>query len=626
MDLPGSASSDLNERKRKPDDAFEQRKYVRADTANAANGTSGLDGLLDLPDEMFGAILGLLVPYDQQNLRLVCHRLKILVDANVFCIRCRKQLSSPQFDSLTKRMPQLKQLWVEDACHITDRHLAAAAQLPSLVSFGIRNSDPVPTTFALSTWRLFVTSCRHLQHVSLPDMSFVTDDFVVALIDNCLELTLLNLSGCDMLTDAALDAMGKHCPRLCNLSVERCEITDRGVCSLTSSCLHLTALDISYCRDVTDSSLFCIGAYCRELETLRIAHCELVTDEGLVALSNGCPNLRSLKTRGCLLIRDEGLMAISRKCPLLRNLNTYGHLVTDQLLVQLSACPSVARLKVNPCDTMTDAGVAMLATNNLQSLCLVEYQPSSAITDVSMERLAHCCSSLTKLDVTAATMPSLNTLQQLVLNCASLRVLRLSEMTDEHIFIVASGLPKLRELRAARMALSDTALLCLAKHCPQLQNLTVRDECPVFTAGGIFEFSRACSALRTLDLPLHSQSACITDDAMIALAAHCRQLSVFKASCFKCTDVGVVALATSCPALRVLAVTGCTFTTVALQVIAGACTRVRVLDVSLSNIDTDGLRAIAEGFPRLSLLGRYMCRASKDVLPLLRPHVQQDCE
>ena len=49
---------------------------------------------------------------------------------------------------------------------------------------------------------------------------------------------------------------------------------------------------------VTDASLEAIGKHCRGLESLALQGCDMITDKGFAAMLRGCPNITVLNLRG----------------------------------------------------------------------------------------------------------------------------------------------------------------------------------------------------------------------------------------------------------------------------------------------------------------------------------------
>jgi hypothetical protein len=102
--------------------------------------------------------------------------------------------------------------------------------------------------------------------INLKECEEITDDFIVALVEICPEMTDLNLEGCELLTDASIGALAGSCPLL--------------------KCVNLRG-----CKLLTDASLVALAGNCPLLESVNFGGCELLTDFAIVAFVGSCPLL-----------------------------------------------------------------------------------------------------------------------------------------------------------------------------------------------------------------------------------------------------------------------------------------------------------------------------------------------
>lgn len=87
------------------------------------------------------------------------------------------------------------------------------------------------------------------------------------------QLRSLNLRNCVKVGDAAMDAIGAHCPRLVKLNPKGLrKVSDRGVMSIAKGCPNIAKLVLSG-RYITTQTFTVLGKMCRKLETLDVSEC-----------------------------------------------------------------------------------------------------------------------------------------------------------------------------------------------------------------------------------------------------------------------------------------------------------------------------------------------------------------
>ncbi|GAV80765.1 F-box domain-containing protein/LRR_6 domain-containing protein [Cephalotus follicularis] len=90
-------------------------------------------------------------------------------------------------------------------------------------------------------------------------------------------LEVLNLDECRKIGDASLVAIAENCQLLSDLDVSKCAITDFGIASLAyAKQLNLQILSVSGCSMVSDKSLPALGELGRTLLGLNLQHCNAI--------------------------------------------------------------------------------------------------------------------------------------------------------------------------------------------------------------------------------------------------------------------------------------------------------------------------------------------------------------
>ncbi|KAK8644851.1 hypothetical protein V6N13_118714 [Hibiscus sabdariffa] len=200
----------------------------------------------------------------------------------------------------------LKSLSLVKCMGIKDISLGVPLSSPcnSLKSLSIRNCPGFGTVSLAMVGKL----CPQLQHIDLSGLCCITDAGLLPLLQNCeaglmkvnlsgcLNLTdeilvsltrlhgatleLLNLDGCRRITDASLVAVADNCVFLSDLDVSRCAITDVGVAALSQAeQLNLQVLSFSGCSGVSNKSLTFLKKLGRTLVGLNLQHCNSISTQ-----------------------------------------------------------------------------------------------------------------------------------------------------------------------------------------------------------------------------------------------------------------------------------------------------------------------------------------------------------
>ncbi|XP_019189621.1 PREDICTED: EIN3-binding F-box protein 2-like [Ipomoea nil] len=121
-----------------------------------------------------------------------------------------------------------------------------------------------------------LNSCEAgLVKVNLSDCPNLTDEVVLALVRlHGHTLEVLNLDGCQKITDASLMAVADNCSLLNDLDVSRCSITDSGVAALSCGVqINLQILSLSGCFMVSDRSVASLQKLGKSLVGLNLQRC-----------------------------------------------------------------------------------------------------------------------------------------------------------------------------------------------------------------------------------------------------------------------------------------------------------------------------------------------------------------
>ncbi|KAI4337321.1 hypothetical protein L6164_015751 [Bauhinia variegata] len=128
-----------------------------------------------------------------------------------------------------------------------------------------------------------IENCKAgLVKVNLSGCINLTDKVVLSMADlHGWTLEVLNLDGCKV-TDASLKAIAVNCPLLSELDISKCAISDAGVAAVAcANQLNLQILSLSGCSLVSDKCLPALRKLGQTLLGLNIQHCNAISSSSI---------------------------------------------------------------------------------------------------------------------------------------------------------------------------------------------------------------------------------------------------------------------------------------------------------------------------------------------------------
>ncbi|KAJ6598898.1 hypothetical protein DFH09DRAFT_1129507 [Mycena vulgaris] len=169
---------------------------------------------------------------------------------------------------------------------------------------------------------------RHTaDNLRILDLSFIgglTDAAIEGIVGHAPKIQHLRLSGCKQLTDRALESickLGDHLDVLMLAHVAN--ITDRGVVKLARACTNLRCVDVGFCRNLTDMSVFCL-AELRGIRRLSLVRVHKLTDIAVFALAEHALDLERLNLSYCDRLTLEAAHLLVKRLVRLQNLSATG--------------------------------------------------------------------------------------------------------------------------------------------------------------------------------------------------------------------------------------------------------------------------------------------------------------
>lgn len=167
--------------------------------------------------------------------------------------------------------------------------------------------------FGSSSLAILAKMCPNLRQVDLSGLYGMTDEGILALVDNSLSgLVKVNLSGCINLSDESIQGIAKiHGETLKVLNLDGCrKVTDLSLSAIAKSCSILHDLDVSNCA-ITDSGIASLS--CSEelnLQILSISGCSKISNKSLPFLIELGENLVGLNLKHCISLSTKSINTI----------------------------------------------------------------------------------------------------------------------------------------------------------------------------------------------------------------------------------------------------------------------------------------------------------------------------
>ncbi|GMH10840.1 hypothetical protein Nepgr_012681 [Nepenthes gracilis] len=170
---------------------------------------------------------------------------------------------------------------------------------------------------------LLAKLCPQLQYVDLSGLHGITDAGFLPMIDGCnAGLVKVNLSGCINVTDEVVLALTKlHGGTLETLFLDGCgKVTDASLVAIAENCLVITDLDVSKCA-ITDLGIISLARSNQlNLQIFSLSGCLMVSDKSLPYLVKLGQTLVGLNLQHCNAISSTAVgMLVERlwKCDIL---------------------------------------------------------------------------------------------------------------------------------------------------------------------------------------------------------------------------------------------------------------------------------------------------------------------
>lgn len=332
-------------------------------------------------------------------------------------------------------------------------------------------------TCTLDDETLISLGSNHPQLNSLRSIhsSKLTDASVIHLATHCSNLGRLQLNDCIHLTDAAIDALAVH-SYISDLYLAGCpQITNPSLVRLATKCeSYLRVVDLSTIPNL-NAALHALGAHCPLLEHLSLNMCANLNEPALLSLIDRCQSLKVFEMEEHTLSREALLHMSTHISPELADLQLFScpEMTDEILLAFMRRSPTLEALYINTCP-ISNASLLAIATH-LPGLVELDVQDCPLLSLEGVRAVARDCRMLNLLDLSNCPLVCSECLAEIAAHSkvSVLGLVGATAVTDDGIKALGSHLHTLTDVNLAYMNVSEKAVHFLMKSCPLLRDVSV---------------------------------------------------------------------------------------------------------------------------------------------------------
>jgi len=197
-------------------------------------------------------------------------------------------------------------------------------------------------------FRNILESCKSIKDIDLRDSEYNFQSSYNPLkwiAENSKNLEYINVNRCNP-NDHTLTSLFDNCHNLKTVCLKRCtQLSDNSLYILSHSCESLDCLNLDYCTRITDDGIIKIATRFPKLLELSLRYCN-ITDNSLKVIGQNCSELTILNLRGCQ-VSDESIEIIGRNCLRLANLDlsmSNGTLSNESIKLVAQNCKRLHRI------------------------------------------------------------------------------------------------------------------------------------------------------------------------------------------------------------------------------------------------------------------------------------------
>jgi F-box/leucine-rich repeat protein 2/20 len=209
-----------------------------------------------------------------------------------------------------------------------------------------------------------VSKCRFLQYLDLGNADFFNDGDVCALTRFLCDLVSIKISKGAHLTNLALFALLRNCPKLNEVRMENTSIGKMSVKYPSNVYPHLKSLCLARNIWLGDEDVNMYASVFPNLQLLDLSFINGISEESIGQVLRKCSKIRHLKLAYC---SGLNLAKMNFKVPMLEMLQLSYASIDDETLHMISkSCFGLLQLDLSYCHDVTEKGVMQVIENCTQ--------------------------------------------------------------------------------------------------------------------------------------------------------------------------------------------------------------------------------------------------------------------
>ena len=311
------------------------------------------------------------------------------------------------------------------------------------------------------------------------DGSFLdlTDTSVKYILNGCENIKIIKFNGCCNITDdSILNIKIKFSTTLKEIYLSGTNITDQGIEILVISCINLTLIDILCCILLTENSIEIIANNSFHLEYL-------ITDikynnNIFLQLANNCKKIKDIDL--CTFINEFPIKELARLLISLDTIDLYEYNTmypiefNDQKLITISEnFKNIKRISFMS-DDISEVGINLLSVN-CNKLEEIYMSNCPNINDKCIEIITKNCSNLRTIELNNCKNISDISLLNISKYCLEIRRLHLqyTNISDNGLKEIFMKCKKLEEIFLEGCNISETVLHNIHDYCEYLRTVNI---------------------------------------------------------------------------------------------------------------------------------------------------------
>ncbi|KOS22443.1 SCF E3 ubiquitin ligase complex F-box protein grrA [Escovopsis weberi] len=308
----------------------------------------------------------------------------------------------------------------------------------------VNDGTVIPLAVCSRVERLTLTNCRKL-----------TDNGLIALVENNASLLALDISNDKHITEQSIYAIAANCKRLQGLNISGCEnISNESMINLAQNCRFIKRLKLNECSQLRDDAVLAFAEHCQNILEIDLHQCTQIGNAPITSLLAKGNCLRELRLANCDLIDDHAFLALPPQ-------QVYEHLrildltscsrLTDAAVSKIiDAAPRLRNLLLSKCRNITDVAIQSIAKLG-KNLHYVHLGHCGQITDEGVKKLVQSCNRIRYIDLGCCTNLTDESVKRLahLPKLKRIGLVKCSNITDESVFALAEAAYRPRVRRDA---------------------------------------------------------------------------------------------------------------------------------------------------------------------------------